>query len=436
MEVLSIGMRNILRSRRRSVLNIIALTLGFIILVVGLAWVAGYDTHVFGALRNFDTGDGQITHVDYVDEAARFPLDLLVPRQKELAGELEALPEIATATPRIAFVASISKGETELRLGVRAIDPEGEAEVTVVEEQVVTGDYFGAGRGQGPELLVSVQNAAALDVEVGDTVWMSAVDSFGVRNRAAATVVGFFEFGYPPVDENLVFADYAAAAEFLGVGDAATHLVLSGAAGTSPVEVVVAAEAYLDSHGKAAASVGDGGGAGTGGDAGDAELEVHPWRTFVEAAATAIETDVFFFYLTLGVLFFLVIVGIINSMSMSILERSAEIGTLRALGFKRGLVIRLLLTEGIGLSVIAVGAGAVLATPMLLYLTQVGLDVASAVPESIPVPFGETFQAVFRVGDAALALAVTLGAAAVGTALPALRISREGIVESMRGHRR
>ncbi len=432
MGVFSIGMRNILRSRRRSILNIIALALGFVIMTVGLAWVAGYDTHVFGALRSFDTGDAQVTHAGYMDEAARFPLDMLVFRQAELATSLAALPEIQTATPRIVFVASLSKGETELRLVARAIDPEGEAAVTVVEDQVAAGRYFRGTESNGPELLISEQNASALEVEVGDTVWLSAVDSYGVRNRAAALLVGLFTFGYPPVDENLVFADYASAAEFLGVEGSATHLVLAGASGVDPSAVAAAAARYLSGR-PATADEGTAGAASAGATR---ELEAHPWRTFVEAAATAIETDVFFFYLTLAVLFFLVIVGIINSMSMSILERSAEIGTLRALGFRRGLVIRLLLTEGIGLAVVATVAGAVLATPMLLYLTQVGLDVASAVPESIPVPFGETFTAVFTVGDALLAVTVTLGAAAVGTALPALRVSREGIVESMRGHKR
>ena len=54
------------------------------------------------------------------------------------------------------------------------------------------------------------------------------------------------------------------------------------------------------------------------------------------------------------------VLGVLNTMMMSVAERTREIGMLRALGWSRGLVIRLILTEGILLSVMGGVIGLVL----------------------------------------------------------------------------
>ena len=66
-----------------------------------------------------------------------------------------------------------------------------------------------------------------------------------------------------------------------------------------------------------------------------------------EAALTILSA---FLFLAAGV-------GIVNAMLMSVHERTREIGTLRALGMRRGLVVRLFLLEGFALGVCAADRG-------------------------------------------------------------------------------
>ena len=74
-----------------------------------------------------------------------------------------------------------------------------------------------------------------------------------------------------------------------------------------------------------------------------------------------------------GFLFLAAAVGIVNSMLMSVHERTREIGTVRALGMRRAMVVRLFILEGLALGVVAATAGIVLGASGVLYYGARGI---------------------------------------------------------------
>ena len=69
--------------------------------------------------------------------------------------------------------------------------------------------------------------------------------------------------------------------------------------------------------------------------------------------------------------------GVLNTMLMAVSERTREIGTLRAVGWSRGQVLRLILAEGLVISVIGGGLGLFLGTfgaETLIHWAPRGLD--------------------------------------------------------------
>ena len=72
-------------------------------------------------------------------------------------------------------------------------------------------------------------------------------------------------------------------------------------------------------------------------------------------------------------LFLAAAVGIVNSMLMSVHERTREIGTVRALGMRRAMVVRLFILEGLALGVVAATAGIVLGASGVLYYGARGI---------------------------------------------------------------
>jgi ABC-type antimicrobial peptide transport system permease subunit len=103
-------------------------------------------------------------------------------------------------------------------------------------------------------------------------------------------------------------------------------------------------------------------------------------------------------------------VGMMNTMLMSIFERTREIGLLRALGWRRGRVLSMVLMESIGLTVMGGALGAVLGVATVKLFA------------SIPATAG-LMQGEFSVSLFVQAFLVALGLGAIGGLYPAWRAS-------------
>jgi putative ABC transport system permease protein len=106
--------------------------------------------------------------------------------------------------------------------------------------------------------------------------------------------------------------------------------------------------------------------------------------------------------------------GLMGTMSINVLERSREIGVMRAIGASNGAVLRVFLFEGLVIGALSWGLGAVISLPVSRTLSDV---VGNAFMQH---PLTYTFSP----NGAAMWLAVVLTLAAVSTYLPALRASR------------
>jgi len=119
-----------------------------------------------------------------------------------------------------------------------------------------------------------------------------------------------------------------------------------------------------------------------------------------------------------GAVVFTTLLVCANTMAMSIRERTREVAVLRTLGFTRGRILRLLLSESIATSLIAGVVGTLAATVLILFISRPGI----AMPVSMHMTAGT-------------AAVVMLVAAFVGLAsalIPSYRASRIGIVDALR----
>src|SRR5262249_39568820 len=102
------------------------------------------------------------------------------------------------------------------------------------------------------------------------------------------------------------------------------------------------------------------------------------------------------------------VIGVLNTMVMSVLERTHEIGILRAVGWPQGRVVRMILGEAVALALAAAVVGAVGAIGMTYLLTQ-----SPAVNGFIPAGVGS--------GVLLKGLGITLVIGLLGGAYPAYR---------------
>ncbi|MFP4536354.1 MAG: ABC transporter permease [Spirochaetaceae bacterium] len=413
MELFLVAAKNIRRNRRRSILNIAALAIGLAIMILALGWINGYDIYIYRALQDFETGHVQILREAYLPEQRRFPVDITVPRYAETREALASSEDVVAASGRVNFTMNLSHGRNSARLLGRAIDPEHEAGVTIIEESLEEGDYLGSDN-QG--ILISQSLAEKFEVGPGDTMFVTAMDKFGVDNLIDVPVAGIFSYGYPAIDDNIVFFDLATASDLLSMENEVTKIVLRFSEGS---DLDAARAAIVEELSQFPAS-------------GEVELVAKSWRYFAQVAVSAVRQDVASFQILMGIIIFLIVIGILNSMSMSVHERIREIGTLRAIGMKRRQVALMVSMESVALGLVAFVVGVTISAPAAIFLQQVGLDIGQYMPENIPVPFGELFFAEFTLGHYLWALFTGVATAALGAFVPARRAAKLEIADAMR----
>jgi len=414
MSLAGLAIRNVVRNRRRSALNVVAIGLGVALMFVCLGWVQGYSTYIYKAVIDMQTGAAQILRGGYQDQSARFPLDLTVKDYAALRRNLESRPGITGASGRIDFPLQLTAAAGSVRLLGQGIDAEAESHVTSIARKIAAGSYLGG----SPGLLVGKSLAAKLGVGPGSTVIVSATDVYGVENRMELPIVGLVSFGYSAMDDEMAWMDLASAQALLGLGDEVTRIVAAGPNAGKVLQAARALVALTDTRGVPGAP--DVGG-----------LRAYDWKEFAKATVSGVRTDSDSFYVVAAILFGLIIVGILNSMSMSVEERHREIAALRAIGFRKRDARRLILLEGAAIAVLGTLVGFVVAAPLAYWLGVVGVDIAAYIPKDFPIPFGEVYHADYRFWHVILSIALGLGASLAGALAPASRAARLPIAETI-----
>ncbi len=112
-------------------------------------------------------------------------------------------------------------------------------------------------------------------------------------------------------------------------------------------------------------------------------------------------------------------IGVTNTMAMSVVERTREIGILRAVGWRSWRIAALIVGEALGIAVLSVGVG-------------LALGVLAAHVFSDHTSTSGLVRPAFTGGVFAWGLAFALGVAAIGAAYPTLRALRLSPIEALR----
>jgi len=158
-------------------------------------------------------------------------------------------------------------------------------------------------------------------------------------------------------------------------------------------------------------------------------LEVRDFRElnpfFVQVVALF---SVIFLFLAL-IMVMIVLFAVVNTMTMNVVERTPEIGTIRALGERRGTIRRLFLAEGAVLGALGATFGVVLAFIAIALINHGGFHWTPP-GNTDPIPFQLAWPT-----RPALLLGTWLGlvlAATLATLPPANRAARSRIVDALR----
>lgn len=415
MEIFQIALRNVFRNPRRTILNLVAIAIGVMIILTMKAWIGGLSAMAYGAQIDLDTAHVQVLDAAYQDEARRLPLDLRVKDWPAVGETIRALPQVTGVSARLDFAGQITNGETAFNVSFRGVDPEGTAQTTILPSSLQEGTWLA----NPNAVMIGSGLARKLNLHVGDQVFLTALDQYGVRNLVDGTVGGIFTTGFGIFDDGVVFLDLTKAQETLALGprDATRVVVKFSNIDDLPGRVDQVRKALVA--------------AGWGPDSG---LTAEPWRVFAQSLVGTIESRVQIISALLGVLVLMVVIGILNSMSMAVQERFREIGTLRAIGMNRKKVQQMFLTEGFFLGLVGGVAGLVGAGILAWLGLTYGIDIRGFIPREIPIPLVNVMRPVYAPLDFPLVALAAALVATVGSLLPSRRAGKLVIRDALGSH--
>jgi putative ABC transport system permease protein len=393
------------RRKRRSAVAVLSVAFG----VMALLLAAGFIEWIFWSMRESTIRSGlghlQVTRPGYQDSGQADPLAFLLEDPEPLmqpAGSLSGVP-VETVAPRITFFGIVSRGEVSLSFQGEGVHPARERPLSQ-SIVMVAGQPLSERPGQR-EVLLGEGLAANLGAQVGDTLVLLVNSPSGGVNGAEARVAGIFSTITKAYDDTAMRLPLDLARPLLRVQGASKWIVtLDDTAQTD--RAVEALRAQLPA----------------------AEYEIRSWRDL----ADFYNKTVVLFSKQVSVLKLIVIAIVIltisNTMTISVLERTTEIGTALALGITPRLVLRGFLVEGLALGM----AGAVVGLLAGLAAAQAISAVGIPMPPPPGMARGYVGAILVTPGLAAQALLLAVASAVAGALLPAWRASRMTIVDAIR----
>lgn len=384
---LRLALRNILGTGIRAWLNAFIISIALVASAWNQGLVAGMDEQAAQAAQALEFGGGQYWQERYD------PFDPLTLEQAHatVPGELQRLVDRGQAAAVLVLQGSIYPQGRMRSILLKGVDP---------RQQVMK--FPGAAlsdTGAALPALIGGRFAKATGLAVGDGVTLRWREPGGAFNAQDATIVRVMQTTLASIDSNQVWLPLATLQEMARLPGEATLVTL--APGTQPPAAppgwVFRDPGYL----------------------------LRDLRELVETKGIG-RVVLLVIFLSLGML------AIFDTQVLAIFRRRREIGTLVALGFTRGQVIRLFTLEGALHGVLAVVLGALWGLPLLWLQARLGFAVPAGT-EGMGISIGEkiypAYGAGYILGIALLSLAVTT----LVSLLPTRRIARLKPTDALRG---
>jgi len=309
---------------------------------------------------------------------------------QSLLGEIRGTPGVLAATPTAAGSAFAARGELSRSVALRGLDPQTFDSVIRIVPRIQAGRF----RVEGTEAVIGTVLAHDLGVEVGDKIRITTPQGRG----DVFTVSGLFDLGNKDVNQRWVL---------VSLRQAQTLLDLAGGITTIEVKVdeVFQAERLAQELG-----------AITG-------LTADSWMKLNQQLLTGLQAQSASSVMIQAFVVIAVALGIASVLGVSVIQKSREIGILKATGTSTGAVLRIFLIEGGMVGLVGSLLGGV-----------IGAGLATFFAYAVKNPYGESlFPIALTPGLFGVAAAVALVTGLLSAWFPARHAARLDPAQVIRG---
>jgi lipoprotein-releasing system permease protein len=313
-----------------------------------------------------------------------------VDQWQKIRDEARRRPDVVAVSPTVTGPAFVVRGDASQAISLIGIDPDQYIKIVPLPDKIVAGTF----RMTNTDMLIGTQLADDLGVQLGDKLRVATA----AGGNLTLTIVGIFDMGSRGINQRNVYVLLATAQNLLNLIGGVSSIDLTV---PDPMQAEVIAQSIANETG----------------------LNALSWiatnnQLFVALNAQTFSSAMIRIFVALSVA-----AGIASVLVVSVVQRSKDVGILRAMGGSRGQILRVFLIQGAVVGLLGSIIGSILATGLMAAWRS-----AAKNPDGTPM-FALTVDPHLYVWAAVIAMLTGLLAAVT----PAIRAARLEPVVAIRG---
>ena len=358
----TVAWRNIIRNKRRSLITGLAMAISVSLCMAMIGINDGFYQAFYDVMVTHRLGHIQIRHPDFAKSQSLYDT---LNNTDDLLEHIKTVEHASAVTGRVYGNGLVSGDGISNGAQIVGVYPELESTFSSITDQLTIGTYLTNESAVHNEVVLGADLAKGLGVTLGDEVFVFSQGSDGSMVYDLYTTIGIYKSGNMMTDRSMQI--HITDAQELFLLDQQLHeimvLVDTEKAIVQTQQTIQRAPFVEDTT----------------------NISIQTWwetspQTLDLMGFRDIGTTIF-----LSVVFFIAGFGILNTMVMSVFERTTEIGLLKALGLRPYQIVWLVVLEVIILSFIAGIFGFLVGVGLDLYLMNFGIDISNGTSEPVAI---------------------------------------------------
>ena len=403
--ILKIAFRNIFRQKRRTILTSLAMIVGFTLSSVFIGWSDGAYGNIIAMFTRNRIGHIQVHREGYLNKPSLYKT---ISDYSAVGEAIQTIAGVEAWTPRVFGAGLGSVDEKSTTVQIFGVDVARETKATQFDKKVIEGRVLG--KTPSHEAVIGKGLATTLSATLGSEIVIFSQGADGSIANDVYTIVGIVESGDDTTDRMTCYLNLEDAQELFVLEGRIHEIVLTVSKINQVPTITKAIEARLN----------------------DSTLDVAPWQEVAKSFYRAMQADKQGDAIGRIVIMLIVAIGVLNSVLMSVLERTREYGVLKAVGTKPTQIFRLVISEVAIIALASICVGALLGVLANYLLSIYGITL----PEEFTYG-GIKFETMYAEVNARSliipAITVLLSAIVVGL-FPAIKAARIMPAKAMRTH--
>ncbi|MDR0749537.1 MAG: FtsX-like permease family protein [Tannerellaceae bacterium] len=352
--LIKLAWKNIWRNKVRSGVILSAIAIG---LFAGTYLAAFMEGWIIGTVK--ESIDTDIACIQI--HSPKFLANYDVREYLQGFPDVAEMPDETTISGRIVLAGMLQSANNALGITAKGVIPEQEKTVSAVWKTIP--DSMGVYLPDDIKMpiVISKKTAGKLKVHLKSKIVFTFQNANEEMQSVAFRVCGIYKTSNSMFDENAVFVKYDDIFPLTALPENAIHEVAVNFPDLKTCDWV---------YPKIKAAL--------------PGLEVLSWKEINPTLSLSLGATEFFGAIIIGIFLLALSFGIVNTMLMAILERTKELGMLKAIGMSKNKIFRMIMFETVFLTFLGSVAGIILATIVLTPSLKTGID--------LTFMMGDTFE--------------------------------------------